>query len=43
LLVGTGIDELLGCRVFSGVGIPDGPETEVFLELGLELLVLLLI
>ena len=25
---------------FSGVGIPDGPETEVFLELGLELLVL---
>ena len=25
---------------FRGVGIPDGPETEVFLELGLELLVL---
>jgi len=38
LLVGTGIDELLGCLVFSGVGIPLGPEIEVFLELGLELL-----
>jgi len=43
LLVGTGIDELLGCLVFSGVGIPLGPEIEVFLELGLELLLVLLL
>jgi len=43
LLVGTGIDELLGCLVFRGVGIPDGPETEVFLELGLELMLVLVI
>jgi len=38
LLVGTGIDELLGCLVFNGVGMPDGPETEVFLELGRDVL-----
>jgi len=43
LLVGTGIDELLGCLVFNGVGMPDGPETEVFLELGRDVLLVLLL
>jgi hypothetical protein len=45
LLVGIGIDELLGCLVFSGVGArtPDGPETDEFLEPGLELLLLLVL
>lgn len=42
LLVGTGIDELLGCLVFRGVGMPDGPDMDVFLELGRELLLVLL-
>lgn len=37
LLVGTGMLELLGCLAFSPVGVP---ETEVFLELGLEVLIL---
>jgi hypothetical protein len=43
LLVGIGIDELLGCLVFNGVGVltPEGPETEEFLEPGLELGLLL--
>jgi len=43
LLVGTGIDELLGCLVFKGVGMPDGPDMDVFLELGRELLLVLLL
>jgi len=45
LLVGIGIEELLGCLVFNGVGpgMPEGPETEEFLELGLELLLVLFV
>jgi len=45
LLVGIGIDELLGCLVLSGVGArtPEGPETDEFLEPGLELLLLLVL
>lgn len=39
LLVGTGIFDELGCLAFNN---PGGPEIEVFLELGLELLLVLL-
>jgi len=39
LLVGTGIFDELGCLAFNS---PGGPEIEVFLELGLELLLVLL-
>jgi len=38
LLVGTGIFDELGCLAFNN---PGGPEIEVFLELGLELLLVL--
>jgi len=38
LLVGTGILDELGCLAFNSPGGPD-TDTEVFLELGLELLV----
>lgn len=38
LLVGTGIFDELGCLAFNS---PGGPEIEVFLELGLELLLVL--
>jgi len=39
LLVGTGILDELGCLAFNN---PGGPEIEVFLELGLEWLLVLL-